>query len=104
MRDSLLRGESPFASHLLYTQVLDDGEPAQRRIGMEAGFMFYSVAKLCAVYLDYGMSEGMLAGIERAKAHKVPIEQRLLEMRRIEPIERPLMLDLPYPAGMRGTE
>jgi hypothetical protein len=24
MFDSLMRGESPFASHLLYTQVLDD--------------------------------------------------------------------------------
>ena len=27
MRDSLGRGEAPFASHLLYTQMLDDQNP-----------------------------------------------------------------------------
>ena len=35
--DSLLRGESPFASHLLYTQVLDDTDSKQR-CWYDAGF------------------------------------------------------------------
>ena len=39
MADSLARGEAPLASHLLYTQpgILDDTNPEQRRLGMEAG-------------------------------------------------------------------
>lgn len=36
--DCLLRGEAPFASHLLYTQVLRDEVPEERELGMEAGF------------------------------------------------------------------
>jgi hypothetical protein len=40
MRDSLMRGEAPFASHLLYTQegVLLDSVPEERTLGIEAGF------------------------------------------------------------------
>jgi len=40
MRDCLRRGESPFASHLLYTQpgVLRDTVALERRLGIEAGW------------------------------------------------------------------
>lgn len=40
LRDCILRGEAPFASHLLYTQdgVLRDEVPEERTLGMEAGF------------------------------------------------------------------
>lgn len=39
LRDSLMRGETPVASHLLYTQtgVLDDSDPAERELGISAG-------------------------------------------------------------------
>lgn len=38
MRDCLLNhGEAPYASHLLYTQMLDDENVDERRLGMEAG-------------------------------------------------------------------
>ena len=37
MRDCLERGEVPIASHLLYPQVLDDAEPGQRQLGIDAG-------------------------------------------------------------------
>lgn len=39
VRDSLLRGESPIASHLLYTQegILNDDVPAERQHGIDAG-------------------------------------------------------------------
>ena len=33
MRHSLYLGEAPFASHLLYTQMLDDDTPAERMMG-----------------------------------------------------------------------
>lgn len=39
LRDSILRGEVPFASHLLYTQegVLDDDDPYERELGINLG-------------------------------------------------------------------
>lgn len=78
--DSLLRGESPFASHLLYTQaeVLDDSIEEERNLGMEAGFAWGEAAELIAVYCDYGISQGMKSGIERAEKAGRPIEYRFL--------------------------
>lgn len=66
MRDSLLRGESPYASHLLYTQdgVLDDTKPAERKLGIEAGFMWRDVADLTVFYIDMGYSSGMQLGLQ----------------------------------------
>ncbi|MCP5069249.1 MAG: hypothetical protein GY946_22015 [bacterium] len=57
--DSLARGESPFAPHLLYPQVLDDGDEDQRRQGMDAGIRWGSVAHVAAFYVDNGESPGM---------------------------------------------
>jgi hypothetical protein len=47
MRDSLLRGEAPIASHLLYTQpgVLDDQVSDERRLGIEAGLVWRVAAE-----------------------------------------------------------
>jgi|ERR1019366_3994791 hypothetical protein len=66
MLDSLKRGEAPYASHLLYTQVLEDSVLEERLQGMYAGFAWGVKADLVAVYTDLGTSEGMKAGIERA--------------------------------------
>lgn len=76
MLDSLSRGEAPFASHALYPLVLDDKDPAQRKLGMEAGFAWGEVADLSAVYSDLGVSPGMLEGIRRAELAGRPIEYR----------------------------
>lgn len=38
MLDSLRRGEAPFASHSLYTQMLNDEDTEEREIGIDAGF------------------------------------------------------------------
>lgn len=40
MRDSLLRGEAPIASHLLYTQVLKDDDVQERAQGILAGHIW----------------------------------------------------------------
>lgn len=77
--DSLRRGEAPLASHLLYTQVLDDNEPALRQQGMHAGFRWGQFADLVAVYTDLGISSGMKAGITRAENLGQEIEYRILE-------------------------
>jgi hypothetical protein len=77
--DSLRRGESPLASHLLYPQVLDDAEPDERRIGIEAGLAWGIHADATVVYTDKGISGGMKYGINRAIAEGRVIEYRSLE-------------------------
>lgn len=78
MRDSLLRGEAPFASHLLYTQCLDDLDPTERQMGIEAGLKIGSYAVKTVVYTDLGISTGMNYGIENAMASKRPVEYRTI--------------------------
>ena len=79
MSDSLLRGESPFASHLLYTQVLDDTKEIERLTGMSRAFNWYRHADLMAVYTDKGLSKGMEMGMEVAEKLKIKIEYRKLD-------------------------
>ncbi len=80
LRDCLLRGEAPFASHLLYTQpgVLDDAIPEERKHGIEAGLAFRAVVKKSAIYVDRGISGGMKHGIEDAKKSGRTVEYRSL--------------------------
>jgi hypothetical protein len=80
IRDSLERGEAPFASHAIYAQVgvLDDDDAAQRARGIAAGFAWRDVANATAVYFDLGVSKGMTAGIRHSKRNNVPLEYRSL--------------------------
>lgn len=80
LRDCLIRGEAPYASHLLYTQpgVLCDEVPEERTLGMKAGFRFVAQAAASVVYTDLGTSKGMEAGIAQAKRWGVPVEYRSL--------------------------
>lgn len=80
IKDCLLRGEAPMASHLLYTQhgVLDDSVPQQRKLGIDAGHAWIKMASALVVYTDRGISKGMHQGIEVAKNMHVPIEYRTL--------------------------
>lgn len=81
MKDCLLRGEAPYASHLLYTQagVLDDTIPDQRKLGIEAGLCWGKMASKTVVYTDLGITDGMRQGIERAEK-----EGRIIEFRYIK--------------------
>ena len=80
VRDSLLRGEAPIASHLLYTQpgILDDDIPAERQQGIDAGLAWRAVAQASVVYADRGISRGMEYGMAAAKAAGLPVEIRSL--------------------------
>lgn len=80
VRDSVLRGEAPIASHLLFTQpdVLDDNDPAERQLGIDAGLAWRHVAHAAVVYVDRGISRGMSAGIEAAREAGLPVEFRSL--------------------------
>lgn len=76
VRDSVLRGEAPIASHLLLTQpgILRDHIPEERQRGIEAGlhwgdlshFTSPARAPLSAFYVDLGISGGMTYGEHRA--------------------------------------
>jgi len=80
MRDSLLKGEAPLASHLLYTQegILEDRNPEERRLGISAGLAWGEHAELTAVYADLGITKGMEQGIERAKKERREIVFRYI--------------------------
>lgn len=80
MKDCLLRGEAPYASHALYTQlgVLDDTIPEQRTLGIEAGFAWRSVAHATVFYVDLGYSSGMNLGKTAARLQGFPIIERTL--------------------------
>ena len=81
MRDSLSKGESPMAIHLLYTQegILDDSIPEQRNLGIEAGLAWGRYASKTVVYTNLGISPGMELGIQRAKEEGREIEYRELD-------------------------
>lgn len=81
MRDCVKRGESPYASHGLLTQdgVLDDNDPDERALGIEAGFAWRDVADKTVVYTDLGVSGGMRAGIADAESKGRPVEERTLK-------------------------
>lgn len=76
--DCLGRGESPIASHLLFTMpgVLDDIDPHERRLGIRAGHAWMRAADAVVVYVDRGITNGMLDGIAVAKELGVPVEYR----------------------------
>lgn len=80
VNDSLARGESPIASHLLFTQpgLLDDETPEDRRTGIDAGHAWMKVCDAVVVYRDHGVSPGMKAGIRVANRLKKPVEFRYL--------------------------
>lgn len=80
LRDCLLRGEAPFASHAIYTQpgVLNDADPIDRDNGIHAGFAWRMAAELTVVYTDLGTSNGMTYGIKHSEAFGIPVEYRSL--------------------------
>lgn len=80
LRDCLLRGEAPIASHLLYTQVgvLNDEIPEDRALGIEAGLVWGALAQKTVVYVDLGETKGMKVGILRALHEGRPVERRSL--------------------------
>jgi len=86
MRDSLNRGEAPFVSHLLYTQVTDESNDVERNMGIQAGLAWGEAmtahgeraVQATVVYVDRGISPGMRLGIERAVLSGRKVEVRAL--------------------------
>ena len=84
--DALRKGEAPFASHLLYTQtgILDDNDPEGRELGMRAGRAWIAPADKMVVYIDPGISPGMLRAIREAHKLRLTIEYRRLSPERLK--------------------
>jgi hypothetical protein len=78
MKDMLKRGEAPFASHLLYTQVLDDTRANERARGIEAGFAWKPYAYKTIFYIDRGWSKGMRLALEYCHQNGIAFEVRNL--------------------------
>ena len=78
MLDALHLGDSPLASHLLWPGILNDADPHERHLGIEAGLAWGPKADATVVYMDHGISEGMRQGIDRAEAEGRPVEYRRL--------------------------
>jgi len=79
--DSLIvRGEIPFASHLLFTQtgITDDSVDTEREVGMRAGWAIGECACLSAFYTDFDWSSGMIKGLDAAIECGRPFEERSL--------------------------
>ena len=74
----LREGHAPFASHLLYTQVLDDKDPAEREQGILAGLALGDACDETHVFIDRGISRGMRQGVARATAAGRPVVLRSL--------------------------
>lgn len=80
MRDSLKRGEAPFVSQLLYTQVLNDNVKEERLIGMNSHHAWQNKADAMVVYTDLSISPGMREAIDKATEAGLSVEYRSLEL------------------------
>lgn len=89
IRDSILKGEAPLASHLLCTQpgILDDDRSEERLQGMEASYEWMramaraqplEVTPVVAFYTDLGRSAGMTVAIERCERYGLEMIERTL--------------------------
>jgi hypothetical protein len=78
--DCLRRGDSPIASHLLFTQpgILNDLKPEERALGIAAGLAWLPAAAAMVVYTDHGISPGMSKAIDAAEDAGIPVECRKL--------------------------
>lgn len=72
-RMALDAGLAPFAPHLLYTQFLDDCDPAQRDLGVSTGLRFMETSDVVWVYVGEGVSDGMRREVEHAQRLSKPV-------------------------------
>jgi hypothetical protein len=77
--DCALRGEATQASHLYYTQFLDDGIPAHRELGIKLGLAWTRVADYSVFYTDRGWSGGMLRALDASWFRRKQIFVRSLD-------------------------
>ena len=60
-------GYAPITPHLYITEGLDDNDPEQRELGLNAGIALLSVCDIIIVGIKYGISDGMEREIFKAR-------------------------------------
>lgn len=80
MRDCLMRGEAPFASHHQYTApgVLRDEIAEERAHGIAAAGAWRALAHRAVFYIDLGWSKGMHEALAATAMLAQPWQQRSL--------------------------
>lgn len=91
LKDCADRGESAQASHLLFTQVLNDKHPGERALGIALGLAWRRVADYSVFYTDRGWSRGMLDALLSAVDESRHVKLRALD----GPVQYPAKSDLP---------
>ncbi|WP_299966762.1 DUF4406 domain-containing protein [uncultured Oscillibacter sp.] len=83
-RYAISQDVTPFAPHLLYTQMLDDGDPAERQLGIDMGNQMLEMCEelwLCGDRVSAGM-EG-----ERKLAESLGIPVRQISTEEIQSMD-----------------
>lgn len=62
-----LRGDAPYASHMVLTRFLDDNNERERKLGIDLGLVWGACAQHTVVAIDRGISRGMEYGIAAAR-------------------------------------
>lgn len=79
--NAMAQGVTPFAPHLLYPQLLDDNDPAQRELGMKMGNQMLGMCDelwLCGDIISPGMAaEKRLAAELDIPVRRVSMEEVL---------------------------
>ena len=70
-------GEAAYASHLFYTQFLDDRIPEERAFGIAAGLAWAEAGDVRAFYTDLGWSDGMTKAKEKMPPESMFAERTL---------------------------
>lgn len=85
-RHAISQGHTPIAVHLLYPQMLDDNDPAEREIGLRLG---HRVLESCDELWACGdrISSGMAREIKEAQSLGIPILS--ISGQELEQIEAP---------------
>jgi len=78
MIDCLSRWEAPYASHLLYTQVLNDMLQEERDLWIKAWLEWGNSADKTVVYNDLWISKWMEIWIQHAQDNNRPVEFRTI--------------------------
>lgn len=77
-RHAVEQGDIPFASHLFFTQFLDDTKQNERSLGIQMGYSFWQQAEQVVFYVDLGMSNGMKDALARCVLEDKPYQIRRL--------------------------
>lgn len=75
-KDSIARGEAPFASHLIYPILLEVYSIQARQQRIACGFSWLAKSDIVAIYTDLGLSIGMLQSKAHAKKLNIKTEDR----------------------------